>query len=251
MGNASGGKDRVDGKNACIYRGRRIHGFCGFNVLNQKLGDGVVQALDLSLYVISGQCFTPDRELLRVMEQALAGGATVIQLREKNMTVREMVEVGAKLQELARQHRATFIINDHVDVALAIDADGVHLGQDDLPVSKARAMLGPKKIIGLSTHSLEQALEASSLPLDYLGVGPVFTTPTKPDARPVGLELLTKVFRRLTVPFVAIGGIEEINLEQVLAAGAKNVAVIRAVVAADDVTEAARRLKARITAKTA
>ncbi|MFW0860602.1 MAG: thiamine phosphate synthase [Dethiobacter sp.] len=210
-----------------------------------------MNTLDLSLYVISGQCFTPDRELLKVMEEALAGGATVIQLREKNMTVREMVEVGAKLQELARRHGATFIINDHIDVALAIDADGVHLGQDDLPVSEARAKLGPKKIIGLSTHSLEQALAASSLPLDYLGVGPVFTTPTKPDALPVGLELLEKVSRQLTVPFVAIGGIDETNLEQVLAVGARNVAVIRAVVAADDVVGAARRLKARIVVKTA
>ncbi|MBT9168928.1 MAG: Thiamine-phosphate synthase [Syntrophomonadaceae bacterium] len=136
-------------------------------------------------------------------------------------------------------------------MALAIDADGVHLGQDDLPVSEARAKLGPKKIIGLSTHSLEQALAASSLPLDYLGVGPVFTTPTKPDALPVGLELLEKVSRQLTVPFVAIGGIDETNLEQVLAVGARNVAVIRAVVAADDVVGAARRLKARIVAKTA
>ncbi len=210
-----------------------------------------MNTLDLSLYVISGQCFTPDRELLKVMEEALAGGATVIQLREKNMTVREMVEVGAKLQELARRHGATFIINDHIDVALAIDADGVHLGQDDLPVSEARAKLGPKKIIGLSTHSLEQALAASSLPLDYLGVGPVFTTPTKPDALPVGLELLEKVSRQLTVPFVAIGGIDETNLEQVFAVGARNVAVIRAVVAADDVVGAARRLKARIVVKTA
>ncbi len=210
-----------------------------------------MNTLDLSLYVISGQCFTPDRELLKVMEEALAGGATVIQLREKNMTVREMVEVGAKLQEQARKHVATFIINDHIDVALAIDADGVHLGQDDLPVSEARAKLGPKKIIGLSTHSLEQALAASSLPLDYLGVGPVFATPTKPDALPVGLELLEKVSRQLTVPFVAIGGIDETNLEQVLAVGARNVAVIRAVVAADDVVGAARRLKARIVVKTA
>ena len=210
-----------------------------------------MKTLDLSLYVISGQCFTPERELLKVMEEALAGGATVIQLREKNMTVRELVEVGAKLQKLARQHGATFIINDHVDVALAIDADGVHLGQDDLSVSEARTLLGPKKIIGLSTHSLEQALAASSLPLDYLGVGPVFTTPTKPDMRPVGLELLTEVSRQLTVPFVAIGGIDETNLEQVLATGARNVAVIRAVVAAADVTGAARRLRARIAAQTA
>jgi thiamine-phosphate pyrophosphorylase len=207
--------------------------------------------LDLSLYVISGQCFTPDRELLKVMEDALAGGATVIQLREKNMTVREMVEVGSKLQELARRYCATFIINDHVDVALAIDADGVHLGQDDLSVSEARAKLGSKKIIGLSTHSLEQALAAAALPLDYLGVGPVFTTPTKPEALPVGLELVANVSRRLTVPFVAIGGIDETNLEQVLDAGASNVAVIRAVVAAEDVVGAASRLKARIAVKKA
>jgi thiamine-phosphate pyrophosphorylase len=162
-----------------------------------------------------------------------------------------MVEVGSKLQELARRYGATFIINDHVDVALAIDADGVHLGQDDLPVSEARAKLGSKKIIGLSTHSLEQALAAAALPLDYLGVGPVFTTPTKPEALQVGLELVANVSRRLTVPFVAIGGIDETNLEQVLDAGASNVAVIRAVVAAEDVVGAASRLKARIAAKKA
>lgn len=202
-----------------------------------------MRKLDLSLYVISGQCFTRDRTILTVMKEALLGGATVIQLREKNMTAREMVEVGTKLQIMAREYGAKFIINDCVDVALAIDADGVHLGQDDLPVSMARAILGPKKIIGLSTHCLEQVLAASSLPLDYLGVGPVFTTPTKPDAQPVGLELVSNASRQLKLPFVAIGGIDETNVAQVLAAGAKNVAVIRAVVAADDVAEATRRLK--------
>jgi thiamine-phosphate pyrophosphorylase len=206
---------------------------------------------DLSLYVISGRHLARGRDLLAVMAAALAGGATVIQLREKDMTARELVEAGYRLQEMTREHGATFIVNDRVDVALAVDADGVHLGQDDLPVSVARELLGADKIIGLSTHSFEQALAATSLPVDYIGVGPVFATQTKPGTRPVGVELVSRVSRELSVPFVAIGAIDENNIDGVLSTGARNVAVLSAVVAAPDVTAAATRLIARIREKTA
>lgn len=206
---------------------------------------------DLSLYVISGRHLARGRDLLAVMAAALAGGATVIQLREKDMTARELVEAGCRLQEMTRKHGATFIVNDRVDVALAVDADGVHLGQDDLPVSVARELLGADKIIGLSTHSFEQALAATSLPVDYIGVGPVFATQTKPGTRPVGVELVSRVSRELSVPFVAIGAIDENNIDGVLSTGARNVAVLSAVVAAPDVTAAATRLIARIREKTA
>ncbi|AVX20102.1 MULTISPECIES: thiamine phosphate synthase [Carboxydocella] len=203
-----------------------------------------MKKLDLSLYVISGQHLAQGRELLAVMEAALVGGATVIQLREKNLSGRELVAAGLALKELAHRYGATFIVNDRVDIALAVDADGVHLGQDDLPVTMARQIMGPDKIIGLSTHSWEQALAASKLPVDYIGVGPVFPTSSKPDAeKPVGLSLVQRVARELSVPFVAIGGINAGNIQQVLAAGARNVAVISAVVAAPDVTAAARELK--------
>lgn len=205
-------------------------------------------SLDLTLYVVSGQHLARGRDLLTVMEAALAGGATTIQLREKNLTGRELVEAGRALKELAHRYGATFIVNDRVDIALAVDADGVHLGQDDLPVTLARQIMGPDKIIGLSTHSWEQALAASKLPVNYIGVGPVFPTNSKPDAeKPVGLELVQRVSRELSIPFVAIGGINASNIREVVAAGARNVAVISAVVAAEDIAAAARDLRHYLT----
>ncbi|HHW45129.1 MAG TPA: thiamine phosphate synthase [Desulfotomaculum sp.] len=203
--------------------------------------------IDCSLYVITGDKFGHGRPIVEVAVAAIDGGATVLQLREKDFTSRQLVDVGHQLRHLTRQRGVTFIVNDRVDIALAVDADGVHLGQDDLPVGMARRILGPGKIIGISTHSLEQALEAQRQGADYIGVGPVYETHTKDDVLPpVGVDLVRQVSARVSIPKVAIGGIKAHNVAEVMKAGADGVAVVTAVWAAGDVSGAARELLSRV-----
>ncbi len=179
------------------------------------------------------------------VERLIAGGAAFIQLREKHASSRDFYEAAAEAVDIARANGAQIIINDRVDIALALKADGVHLGQDDLPCTEARRLLGKNAIIGLSTHSPEQALAAVRLPIDYIAVGPIFSTTTKenPDAE-VGLEGLSGT-RSLVggFPLVAIGGITRLNIASVLAAGADSAAVISDLISdADAITERMRIL---------
>lgn len=202
---------------------------------------------NFGLYVITGQRFAKGRALIEIVRQALQGGAAIIQLREKEFSAKELMLAGAKIKELCHSYGAKFIVNDRVDVAAALDADGVHLGQDDLPIAFARQILGGSKIIGISTHSLEQALQAQADGADYIGVGPVFATQSKTDVcAPVGLELVRQVTPVIRIPYVAIGGIKLHNVEQVLEAGAKNIAVISEVVGANDITATARALAEKV-----
>jgi len=204
-------------------------------------------AVDYTLYVITGDKYSRGRSLLEVAAAAIAGGAGVIQLREKNFSGRRLVEAGRELRRLTREKGVTLIVDDRVDVALAIDADGVHLGQDDMPIEAARRLIGPGKIIGISTHSVEQALAAEKAGADYIGVGPVYETHTKEDVMaPVGLELVRRVAGVVRIPKVAIGGIKAHNAQEPVAAGADGVAVITAVVAADDIAAAARELRRQV-----
>lgn len=202
---------------------------------------------DWELYVITGEHWSLGRPTVEVMEQAIKGGAQVIQLREKHLPIQKLIALGQELRELTRRYGVTFIVNDRVDVAVAVDADGVHLGQDDLPVAAARKILGPDKLIGISTHSVEQALRAEAEGADYIGVGPVFATQSKEDVcAPVGLELVSKVSNLVKIPFVAIGGIKAYNVAEVVKAGASCVAVITGVVGAEDVAGAARELREKL-----
>jgi len=181
---------------------------------------------------------------------ACEGGADVIQFRDKLITGRERYSAAAKLLKICRQFGVLFIVNDALEVALAIAADGVHLGQDDLPVAEAKKLMHPMGIknflVGCSTHSLEQAMEAKRQGADYIGIGPVFATPTKPTYNPVGLELVKAVTSQVDTPHVAIGGIDATNVNQVLVAGAKRVAVVRAVCGAEDIATAAKKMKEAI-----
>ena len=168
---------------------------------------------------------------LEQVELFVAGGAGFIQLREKYATARDFYDQAKKVIEFARKRCIKIIINDRVDIALALGADGVHLGQDDLPPEYARKILGPDAIIGFSTHSLEQARTAMKFPIDYIAIGPIFKTLTKtnPDAV-VGLESLRQVRKLIgSLPLVAIGGITEVNLKSVLDAGADSAALIGAI----------------------
>jgi len=203
--------------------------------------------VDYTLYVIIQEKYSGGRDPVEVAGSAISGGATVIQLRDKDSSDSRLLEKSLKLRRLTRSVGVPLIINDRIDIALAVDADGVHLGQDDLPVSTARQFLGPGKIIGVSTHSLEQARRARRQGADYIGVGPVFDTKTKENgARPVGLELLRQVSREIDLPWVAIGGINKSNISEVVSAGAKSVAVVTAVVSAPDIREAALFLREEI-----
>lgn len=183
-------------------------------------------------------------EILERVEAAYRGGADIVQMRSKTLSDRKLYDLGLRWRKLANRFRKLFFVNDRIDLALAVGADGIHLGQDDLPQGSVRNLLKGKKIfVGRSTHSLPQALRAAADGVDYIGVGPIFETPTKPAYQAVGLDLIRKVKRRVRIPFVCIGGINANNLRQVLDAGATRVAVVRAVFAEKDVCQATRNFK--------
>jgi len=199
----------------------------------------------LALHVLTDREWSRGRDTLTVATAALDGGATVIQLRDKKATTRTLVEEGLALRALTRKRGALLIVNDRIDVALAIEADGVHVGQDDdMPVALARKLLGPDRLLGVSAGNLEEARVAVAGGADYLGVGPIYATKTKADAgEPIGLPLLTELASRYSTPLIAIGSIKADNVAAVLQAGASGIAVIRAVVSAEDIVAATRALR--------
>jgi thiamine-phosphate pyrophosphorylase len=192
---------------------------------------------DARLYLVTG--IAPRLEWL--LAEALAGGVDVVQLREKDADDDEIVRAGRVFRRLTREAGALFVLNDRPDLAMRCDADGVHVGQDDMPVAEVR-QLAPELLVGLSTHSPEQIHAAAGV--DYIGVGPVYATPTKAGREPVGLELVREAARSATVPWFAIGGIDEANAAEVVAAGAERLAVVRAIRDADDPRAASARLRA-------
>lgn len=197
------------------------------------------------LCVITDPKASRGRSDLEVAEAAIAGGADVLQLRDKEASSGRLYRVAMQMRKLTRAAGIAFIVNDRLDIALASDADGVHVGQSDLPASVAREIMGPRKILGVSVDSVEEAVRAERDGADYLGVGPVFEARgTKPDAgAPVGVDRIARIRRACGLPIVAIGGINADNARWVREAGADAAAVISAVVAADDIAHAARRLK--------
>ena len=187
------------------------------------------------LYVITDEQVSRGRSHLEVAEAAILGGADVVQLRDKTASGGRLYQVALVLRRLTREARIPFLVNDRLDIALATDADGVHLGQNDLPASVARRLLGPGRILGVSAETAEEAVRAEKDGADYLGVGPVFEARgTKSDAgEPVGLERIVRIRRQCGLPIVAIGGIDAENARLVREAGADSAAVISAVAAAD------------------
>jgi thiamine-phosphate pyrophosphorylase len=203
------------------------------------------------LYLITGDQ-GGEVETARIVEAALEGGASVIQLRKKTMPKGEQYAIGLTLRRLTRFHDALLIVNDHADIAIAVDADGVHLGQDDLPPSVVRELPGFRgRLIGRSTHSLEQAKAAMADGADYIAVGPVYPTPTKAGRPAVGAGLVHDVAAIADRPWVAVGGIDHDNAPVVVEAGARAIAVVRAVYEAPDPAESARRLHEMITTRLA
>ena len=202
------------------------------------------------LYVITDQELAAGRSHGVVARAAIEGGADAIQLRDKSASSRALFEMAKELRAITREAGVSFIVNDRLDIALAVDADGLHVGQSDLPATEARRLLGPDKILGVSASSVEEAREAEQHGANYLGVGAIFEArDTKADAgAPRGISVLTLLSKHSTLPIVAIGGIKHDNVADVIRAGAQCAAVISAIVAADDIAEAARRMKERIAA---
>ncbi|MBN1688477.1 MAG: thiamine phosphate synthase [Candidatus Omnitrophica bacterium] len=190
-----------------------------------------------------------DAAILEKADQAYQGGADILQLRSKRASDSFFYQIGLKIRDLAGRHRKLFFVNDRVDLAFACKADGVHTGQNDLPIGVIRGLArenGRTIWIGRSTHSLPEATRAEKEGADYIGIGPVFQTPTKPRVKAIGLKLVQEVARAVQIPFVAIGGIDESNVEEVLEAGAKKVAVVRAIFSSGEVYESTKRLRSKI-----
>ena len=196
---------------------------------------------DPRLYVILDRAAARGRDLLTILDATLAGGCRLVQLREKEWPSGRLLPMAERLRDRCRAAGATFVVNDRLDLALALGADGVHLGQDDLPPAAARPLLRPGMILGLSTHSLEQARAAQAAGADYVAVGSMFPTGTKPDFQLVGPEIIGKLRGEISVPLIGIGGITHDNVTQVIRAGADGVAVISAVCGAPNPEAATRR----------
>jgi len=201
------------------------------------------------LYLILDTEALGGRDAVETARQAIQGGASVIQLRDKTSPKGELIAIAHALRQVCSESGALFIVNDYLDVALACDADGLHVGQGDLPLPEARRLLPGDRILGCSTATVEEAVRAQEGGADYIGVGSIYPTPSKTDTRPAGLETLRKVKERVSIPVVAIGGINEDNVAGVMAASADAVAVISAVLGAGDVREASRRLTEAIGGK--
>jgi thiamine-phosphate pyrophosphorylase len=205
------------------------------------------RVIDWRLYLVTDRALAKGRPIPWIVAEAVRGGVTAVQLREKDCSTREFVNLADELKTLLAGRGVPLIINDRVDVALAAGADGVHLGQSDMPSADARRLLGPNAIIGLSVETPAQADEAESSDADYLGVSPIFGTPTKPELQTAwGLEGLAQLRARSKHTLVAIGGINESNAADVIRAGADGIAVVSAICAAADPREAATRLRDRI-----
>ena len=201
----------------------------------------------LKLYLVTDRDLSLGRSLEEVVSEAVAGGVTMVQLREKDAATGEFVELGRRLMSVLKPLGVPLLINDRVDVALAVDADGVHIGQSDMNYADARRLLGPDKIIGLSVENFEDLEAANGLDVDYIGISPVYGTPTKTDtAEPFGLDGLRKAVQMSVHPTVAIGGMNASTIRDVMAAGADGVAVVSAICSAPSPHTAAEELKREV-----
>lgn len=198
---------------------------------------------DMVLYAITDRHWLNGESLYQQVEKALQGGVTFLQLREKNLDKELFMKEAREIKELCRKYKVPFIINDNVEIAKAIDADGVHVGQSDMEAGDVRKRLGADKIIGVSAKTVEQALLAEKHGADYLGVGAVFSTSTKTDATGVSHETLRDICQAIKIPVVAIGGITKDNVNELSGYGADGIAVISAILAQENITEAAKDLK--------
>ena len=200
--------------------------------------------IDYSLYLVTNRDLSCGRSTVEVVEAAVAGGVSCVQLREKHCSTREFITQARALKPFLKSKQIPLIINDRLDVALAVEADGLHLGQQDMTISDARTISGTSLIIGISAESVDDAIRAEKEGADYIGISPVFATPTKSDtAPPLGLEGVKTIRKMIAIPIVGIGGINRHNALSVITAGADGIAVVSAIVGAKNPKDAAFELK--------
>ena len=197
----------------------------------------------LELYLVTDSNLVAPENFEAAIEQAIQGGVTMVQLREKNLSFQDFVAKAKKIKQICHQYNVPLIINDNLDVALAIDSDGIHIGQNDLPATLVRQKIGPDKILGVSTHNLDEALKAKQDGANYLGAGAMFSTATKQDATNLPISKLQKITTNIDLPVVAIGGINEDNCLQLKNCHLAGIAVVSAIMAKKDIKKAAKELK--------
>ncbi len=199
--------------------------------------------VDFTLYLITDRHQTAGRQLPAVVADALAGGVTAVQLREKDLPARQLLELARELRDLTRRHGARLLINERIDVALAVDADGVHLGAASIPVAVARRLLGCEKLIGYSAHGVSEALAAQNDGADFVTFGPVYHTPSKaPYGAPLGVEHLAEAAAALAVPVFALGGVAVHTVPEIIRAGASGIALISAIISSPDPESSSRTI---------
>lgn len=208
-----------------------------------------MKQFDLSLYLVTDRHCLRGRDFYEAVEEALRAGVTLLQLREKELGMEELLAEGEKVKALCRKYKVPFLVDDNVEAAKILGADGVHLGQEDEAIQKARAVLGQEAIIGISAHNLEEALEAQAQGADYLGVGALYPTGSKKDASVLAPGRFQEIIQAVQIPVVGIGGIHEAQLDQVMDQGAAGCAMISAILGTEDITAAVVRMKARLQAR--
>ena len=205
-----------------------------------------VNADAMTLYAVTDRTWVEDTTLMDQVKEALEGGITFLQLREKHLSKEEFIKEAREMKELSKEYKVPFVINDNIEVALAVDADGVHIGQDDMSVEEARKLLGEDKIIGVSAHNVEEAIKAQKGGADYLGVGAVCATSTKKDANVVSKEEIKKICHTVEIPVVAIGGIKKENIKTLKGTDGDGVAVVSAIFAAKDIKKDTKQLRSLV-----
>lgn len=207
------------------------------------------QNIDYSIYLVTDQKLIKNTSLYQAVEQAILGGCTIVQLREKDLSTFDFYQLATQIRQLTNQYQIPLIINDRIDIALAVKADGVHIGQSDMPVNVARRMIGTDLILGVSVDSKQQAQQAALEGADYLGVGAIFPTKTKNDAQTVSMQQLQQIQELVELPIVVIGGINQENAIQFKNQKIDGLAVVSAILAQDDIREATSQLKRIFTNK--
>ena len=203
--------------------------------------------IDYSLYLVTDRALSRGRRTLEIVKAAVQGGVTCVQLREKACTTREFIDQALAIKDFLKTSKIPLIINDRLDVAQAVGADGIHLGQSDMPFSIAKAIVEDSMIIGISAESVDDAIQAEKEGADYIGVSPIYKTPTKTDtAPPLGLTGLREIRKAVNIPLVGIGGLNKSNVYDVIKNGGDGVAVVSAIVSADDPEESSRALRSII-----
>ena len=199
--------------------------------------------IDYSVYLVTDRRNKTDEEFLNIIEEAIKGGTTIVQLREKTASTKEFYDLALKVKEITSKYGVPLLINDRIDIALAVDSEGVHIGQDDMPADIAREIIGEDKILGVSASTVEEAKKAEIDSADYIGSGAVFPTSTKDDADSVSKEELKKIIDSIDIPVVAIGGITVENASTLKGSGIAGVSVVSAIMSAEDPKEASEKLK--------